>query len=84
MPIRATAAIAQASGWHQAQTTQWWLQAGSAAILLWVTLFVRGWDIQTYGGRTLLEQANRTILVSLYFVGTALGVFSFFMLVGKA
>lgn len=35
-----------------------WLQICGAALLLWGTLFVRGWDIQTYGGVTLTERAN--------------------------
>lgn len=52
------------------------LQAMSAAILLWGTVFVRGWDIQTYGGVTLTERANRTLYLVLYVTGTALGVFA--------
>lgn len=52
------------------------LQAISAAVLLWGTAFVRGWDIQTYGGATLTERANRTLYLALYINGTALGVFA--------
>lgn len=40
------------SGW------QLLLQACSAAVLLWGTVFVRGWDIQTYGGATLVGRAK--------------------------
>ena len=66
-------------GWEFQQAQQWWMQGGSAALLLWGTLFVRGWDIQTFGGMTLLERANRTIYVGLYFVGTAAAVFGIFV-----
>lgn len=75
----AAAQAVRSVGWKFHQVQQWWMQGGSAALLLWGTLFVRGWDIQTYGGRTLLERANRTIYVLLYFLGTAAGVFSLFI-----
>ena len=52
------------------------LQAMGAAILLWGTLFVRGWDIQTFGGKTLAERANQTLYRLLCAVGTVLGVFA--------
>ncbi|MGA3983450.1 hypothetical protein ACI2TD_18080 [Ralstonia nicotianae] len=52
------------------------LQAFSAAVLLWGTVFVRGWDIQTHGGASLTERANRTLYLALYVTGTALGVFA--------
>lgn len=48
-----------------------------ASLLLWATLFVRGWDIQTFGGVTLAERVNRWIFRALYCVGTALIVSSF-------
>ena len=48
-----------------------------ALLLLWATLFVRGWDIQTYGGVTLAERVNRWIFRTLYCIGTALIVSSF-------
>jgi len=75
----AAAQAARAEAWTVHQEQQWWIRGGSAAFLLWGTLFVRGWDIQTFGGTTLLERANRTIYVLLYFVGTAAGVFSLFV-----
>lgn len=75
----AAAQAVRSEGWKFDQVQQWWMQGGSAALLLWGTLFVRGWDIQTFGGRTLLERANRTIYVLLYFIGTAAGVFSLFI-----
>ena len=47
------------------------LQIIGATILLWATLFVRGWDIQSYGGVTLTERVNRWIYRLLYCLGTA-------------
>jgi len=47
------------------------LQVFGATVLLWATLFVRGWDIQTYGGVTLTERVNRWIYRLLYCLGTA-------------
>ena len=52
------------------------LQATSAAILLCGAVFERGWDMQSYGGATLTGQANRTLYLALYVVGTTLGVFA--------
>jgi hypothetical protein len=48
------------------------LQILGATLLLWGTLFVRGWDIQTIGGVTLTERVNQWIFRSLYCLGTAL------------
>jgi hypothetical protein len=53
-----------------------WLQIIGACILLWGTLFVRGWEVQTYGGITLTERVNQWIYRTLYCVGTAVVVFS--------
>ena len=47
------------------------LQIVGATILLWATLFVRGWDIQTIGGVTLTERVNRWMYRFLYCLGTA-------------
>jgi len=47
------------------------LQIVGATLLLWGTLFVRGWDIQTFGGVTLTERVNQWIYRSLYCFGTA-------------
>ncbi len=49
-----------------------WLQIIGGCLLLWGTLFIRGWEIQTYCGITLSEQVNRWIYRALYCVGTAL------------
>jgi hypothetical protein len=47
------------------------LQIVGAGVLLWGTLFVRGWEIQTFGGETLSERVNRWIFRGLYLSGTA-------------
>jgi len=47
------------------------LQIVGASVLLWGTLFVRGWDIQTIGGQSLTERVNRWIYLALSFTGTA-------------
>jgi hypothetical protein len=47
------------------------LQAFGATVVLWATLFVRGWDIQSFGGVTLTERVNRWIYRLLYCLGTA-------------
>lgn len=52
------------------------LQVVGALILLWGTLAVRGWDIQTYGGITLTERVNQWIYRFLYCCGTAALVLS--------
>jgi hypothetical protein len=52
------------------------LQITGATILLWATLFVRGWDIQTWGGETPTERVNRWLYRSLHCIGTAIIVAS--------
>jgi len=52
------------------------MQALGALLLLWATLFVRGWDIQSFGGVTYTERANRWIYRSLYCIGTGVLVLS--------
>jgi hypothetical protein len=47
------------------------LQVFGATVVLWATLFVRGWDIQSFGGVTLTERVNRWIYRLLYCLGTA-------------
>lgn len=53
-----------------------WLQVVGASLLLWGTLFVRGWEIQTRGGVTLTERVNQWLYRFLYCVGTAVIVSS--------
>jgi hypothetical protein len=43
-----------------------------ALVLLWATLAIRGWEIQTIGGGTLTERVNQRIFRFLYWIGTAL------------
>ncbi|PPC93176.1 MAG: hypothetical protein CTY33_09230 [Methylotenera sp.] len=52
------------------------LQVIGACILLWGTLFVRGWEIQTYKGHTLIEMVNQWLYRTLYCIGTAVLVAS--------
>ena len=52
------------------------LQVVGALLLLWGTLFVRGWQIQTYEGTTVIERINQWIYRALYCVGTAVLVAS--------
>ena len=53
-----------------------WLQIGGAGILLWGILFVRGWEIQSFGGKTLSEQVNEWIYRFLQTIGTVIVVVS--------
>ncbi len=53
-----------------------WLQIVGASLLLWGTLFIRGWEIQTYGGVTFTERVNQWIYRALYCAGTAVLVCS--------
>jgi ABC-type dipeptide/oligopeptide/nickel transport system permease component len=52
------------------------LQMVGALLLLWGTLFVRGWQIQTYKGISLIERVNQWIYRALYCLGTAVFVAS--------
>lgn len=52
------------------------LQIIGVSLLLWGTLFVRGWEIQTYCGVTLTERVNYWLYRALYCIGTATLVFS--------
>jgi len=53
-----------------------WSQIAGAALLLWGTLFVRGWEIQTYSGVRLTERVNQWLYRFLYCIGTAVLVYS--------
>jgi len=48
------------------------LQVVGACLLLWGTLFIRGWEIQTYCGVTLTERVNQWIYRILYCLGTSI------------
>jgi hypothetical protein len=51
-------------------------QVFGAGLLLWGTLFVRGWEIQSWGGTTIIESVNQWIYRFLYCAGTAVVVWS--------
>jgi len=51
-------------------------QITGACLLLWGTLFVRGWEIQTYKGVTLTERVNQWIYRAMYCLGTGILVCS--------
>ncbi len=48
------------------------LQVVGVCLLLWGTLFIRGWEIQTFCGVTLTERVNQWIYRSLYCLGTSI------------
>lgn len=68
--------VMQSIGRCATGTTTSWLQIGGASLLLWGTLFIRGWEIQSYGGVTLTERVNQWIYRALYCAGTAVIVYS--------
>lgn len=47
-----------------------------AGALLWGTLFVRGWQVQTFKGVSLLERVNQWLYRCLYCAGTVIIVWS--------
>lgn len=51
-------------------------QVIGAAVLLWGTLFVRGWEIQSFSGVQLSERVNQWLYRGLYCIGTAVVVYS--------
>jgi hypothetical protein len=54
------------------------LQSIGACLLLWGTLFIRGWEIQTFCGVTLTERVNQWIYRFLYCIGTSIIICSLF------
>ena len=53
-----------------------WIQIAGASILLWGTLFIRGYEISSWSGVTYSERVNQWIYRALYCVGTSIAVFS--------
>ncbi len=53
-----------------------WLQIVGASLLLWGTLFVRGWEIQSYAGVLFTERVNQWLYRALYCLGTTVLVYS--------
>lgn len=51
-------------------------QVLGAALLLWGTLFVRGWEIQSFSGVQFTERVNQWLYRGLYCLGTAAIVYS--------
>jgi len=51
-------------------------QVFGAGLLLSGTLFVRGWEIQSWSGVTLTERVNQWIYRFLYCTGTAVLIWS--------
>jgi len=47
-----------------------------AGLLLWGTLFVRGWDILSFSGVQFSERVNQWLYRTLYCIGTAVFVYS--------
>jgi len=47
------------------------LQISGALLLLWGTLFVRGFEIQSYTCATLSERVNQWLYRALYCIGTS-------------
>ncbi len=52
------------------------LQVIGVSLLLWGTLFIRGWEIQSYCGVTLSERVNQWIYRTLYCMGTGIVICS--------
>jgi hypothetical protein len=52
------------------------LQIIGACLLLWGTLFIRGWEIQTYCSVTLTERINQLLYRGLYCLGTIIMICS--------
>lgn len=64
--------------WAGCATTRFiaWLQILGACLLLWGTLFIRGWEIQSYCGVTFVERVNQWLYRFLYNIGTTVLVCS--------
>lgn len=53
-----------------------WIQIVGASVLLWGTLFIRGYEIATYCGVTYSERVNQWFYRGMYCLGTSVAVFS--------
>ncbi len=66
------------SGWALGQlsgASNFWdiaVSLAGGAILLWASLALQGWNIQTWDGVTLSERLNQWVFRTLYFIGTTL------------
>jgi phosphate/sulfate permease len=52
------------------------LQIVGASLLLWGTLFIRGFEIRTWDRNTLSERVNQWLYRAMYCLGTATIIFS--------
>jgi hypothetical protein len=69
-------ALTQVTGWCFSAGGLAWLQVTGASVLLWGTLFVRGYEITSWSGVTYSERVNQWIYRTMYCVGTSIAVFS--------
>lgn len=69
-------ALTQVAGWCFSAGGVAWLQVAGASVLLWGTLFVRGYEITSWGGVTYSERVNQWIYRTMYCVGTSIAVCS--------
>lgn len=68
-------AMLSARIWGGGGSAAGWLQIGGGAVLLWATLFVRGWEVQSWGPTpTLPERVNQWLYRGLAVLGTVLAV----------
>jgi hypothetical protein len=70
------AKLTEMLGYCSTATLIIYLQIGGACILLWGTLFVRGWEIQSHAGVLFSERVNQWLYRFLYCLGTSIIVFS--------
>ena len=68
--------LTQVIGWCFAANCVAWIQIAGASLLLWGTLFVRGYEISTWSGVTYSERINQWLYRAMYCIGTSVAVFS--------
>lgn len=56
-----------------------WFRVSSFGLIGWGVLSRLGWEIQSYGGKTIPEVLNRVWFYVVYFIGLYLGVVSLFL-----
>ena len=66
----------QALGYCFSSRSISWMQIVGASVLLWGTLFIRGYEITTWSGVNYSERANQWIYRGMYCVGTSIAAFS--------
>ena len=58
--------------------TNAYVQIVGSMVLLWGTLFVRGYELETWKSNTYAEQINQVIYRGMYCFGTSIMVYSLF------